>query len=123
MANEFRDAMKNTADQIAKFVQDAATLTVETKYVEVGATSLDDAKPVARTIVKLDGDSEAVLPMKKNEAGVMEVDAAVFELHQQNVQMAIDYRAKILNALIVLFRGGGTTGSTGTPPPAAPGVG
>ena len=123
MANEFRDAMKNTAHQIAKFVQDAATLTVETKYVEVGATSLDDAKPVARTIVKLDGDSEAVLPMKKNEAGVMEVDAAVFELHQQNVQMAIDYRAKILNALIVLFRGGGTTGSTGTTPPAAPGVG
>ena len=120
MANEFRDAMKNAADQIAKYVQDAATMTVETRYVEMGSAGFDNAQLAARTIVKLDGDSETVLPMKKNDAGGLEVDAAVYELHQQNVQTAIDYRAKILNALIGLLRGGGTAG---TNPPAAPGVG
>jgi len=116
MANDVREAIKSAADQIAKYVQDAATMTVETKYVEMGAAGFDDAKLAARTIVKLDGDSETVLPMKKNEAGPLEVDTVVFELHQQNVQTAIDYRAKILNSLIGLLRGGGT-------PPAAPTIG
>ncbi len=116
MANDVREAIKSAADQIAKYVQDAATMTVDTKYVEMGAAGFEDAKLAARTIVKLDGDSETVLPMKKNEAGTLEVDTVVFELHQQNVQTAIDYRAKILNSLIGLLRGGGT-------PPAAPMVG
>ena len=116
MASELREAVKSAADQIAKYVQDAATMTVETKYVEMGATGFDDAKLAARTIVKLDGDSETVLPMKKNEAGGLDVDTAVYELHQQNVQTAIDYRAKILNSLIGLLRSGGT-------PPTTPGVG
>lgn len=80
-------------------------MTVETKYVEMGAQGFDEAKLAARTIVKLDGDGETVLPMKKTEAGTLEVDTVVFELHQQNVQTAIDYRAKMLNSLIQLLRG------------------
>jgi hypothetical protein len=106
MASEMKEAIKNAADQIAKYVQDAATMAVETKYVEMGAAGFDEAKLAARSIVKLDGDSETVLPMKRTESGGLEVDAAVFELHQQNVQTAIDYRAKILNSLINLLRGG-----------------
>jgi hypothetical protein len=113
MANELREAVKSAADQIAKYVQDVATMTVETKYVEMGVAGFEDAKLAARSVVKLDGDSETVLPMKKNEAGVLEVDTAVFELHQQNVQTAIDYRARVLNSLIQLLRG-----STPPVPPA-----
>jgi hypothetical protein len=30
----------------------------------------------------------------------LEVDAALFELHQQNVNTAIEYRARILNSLL-----------------------
>ncbi len=79
-------------------------MTVETRYVEMGAQGFDEAKLAARTIVKLDGDGETVLPMKKTEDGMLEVDSVVFELHQQNVQTAIDYRANILNSLIHLLR-------------------
>ncbi len=76
---------------------------VETYYVEVGpegSAAFDQAKPVARSLVKLDGDSETVMPMRKNEAGLMEVDAELFDMHQQNVDTAIEYRSRILNALL-----------------------
>ena len=103
MANEFETALKNTAASIAKYVQDAATLQVESRFVDVGVDgtpAFDEARPVARTIVRLDGDSETIIPMRKGNAGVLEVDSTLFEVHQQNVATAIDYRARILNALL-----------------------
>ena len=103
MPNEYEVALRNAAASVAKYIQDAATMLVETKYVELGengAQSFDSAKPVARTVIKLDGDSEAVLPMRQNESGALEVDLTLFELHQQNVATAIDYRTHILNALL-----------------------
>ena len=103
MANEFETALKSAATKVAKYVEDAATLQVETRYVDLSAAAsvdFDQAKPVARTIIKLDSDSVTVLPVRKNEAGVLEVDTALFELHQQNVTTAIEYRARILNALL-----------------------
>lgn len=103
MPNEFETALKNTAASVAKYVQDAATMQVETHYVDIGGDGTPDfeqAHPVARTIVRLDGDSETVVPMRKGTGGALEVDSALFELHQQNVATAIDYRTRILNALL-----------------------
>lgn len=103
MPNEYEIALRNAASSVAKYVQDAASMKVETKYVEIGEggdIDFSSAKPVASTEIKLDGDSEAVLPMRTNEAGTLEVDITLFELHQQNVATAIDYRARILNALL-----------------------
>ncbi|MCI0520556.1 MAG: hypothetical protein L0Z70_09910 [Chloroflexi bacterium] len=103
MPSELENAMKSAAASAAKYVQDAAELTVETRYVEISAGAEIDfaqAKPVARTIVRLDGDSETILPARKNASGGMEVDVTLFELHQQNVNTAIEYRARILNALL-----------------------
>lgn len=107
MATEFESALKNAATSVAQYVRDAATMQVETKYVEVapgGAADFTQAHPIARTIIKLDGDSETIVPMRLNEAGVLEVDAALFEMHQQNVSTAIEYRASILNALLEALR-------------------
>jgi hypothetical protein len=103
MPSEFETALKNAAASVAKYVQDAAVMTVETKYVEVGpggSANFDEARPIARTVIKLDGDSESVAPMRKTEAGTLEVDVALFDLHQQNVATTIEYRARILNALL-----------------------
>lgn len=105
-SSELKEALKSVADKIAKYVEDAAEMTVETAYAEMGAASFDGAKLAARTIVKLDGDSQTVLPMRKGEAGALEVDAVVFDLHQQNVQAAIDYRAKMMDSLLSVLRGG-----------------
>jgi hypothetical protein len=103
MASELDAALKTMTASVVKYVQDAALLQVETRYVELNSqsvTDFDQSKPVARTTIRLDGDSETVLPVRKNEAGAMEVDASLFELHQQNVNTAIEYRARILNALL-----------------------
>jgi len=99
---ELKEALKNAADTIAKYVEDAASMTVETKYIEVGGKS-DEPKLLARTIVKLDGDSETVLPMKAGPDGTLVVDTVVNEMHQENVQTAIDYRTEMLERLLSLL--------------------
>ena len=103
MVSELETALKNAAAVVAQYVKDVATMTVETKFVEVGPDSVVDfaqAHPVARTIIKLDGDSESVVPMRRNESGAAEIDAALFDLHQQNVTTTIEYRARMLSALL-----------------------
>lgn len=100
--NELRDALKSAADTIAKYVKDAATLTVTSYTAEVGG----DGKPVlaARTTISLDGDNDTVLPTQRNDAGRLEVDAAIHELHMQNVNAAIDYRSRMLSAMLGLLQ-------------------
>ena len=101
---ELKEALKSAADKIAKYVEDAASMTVETRYVEVGAAS-DESKMLARTIVKLDGDSETILPMKPGPDGLLVVDTVVNEMHQENVQTAIDYRTEMLERLLGVLKG------------------
>jgi hypothetical protein len=103
-AVELKEALKNVAATIVKYVDDAATMTVETRCVEIGAAP-EKAKLAARTIVRLDGDSEAIVPMKKGPDGELVVDSAVYEMHQRNVEAATAYRAAILERLVALLRG------------------
>lgn len=103
MPSEFDNAMKSAATSLAKYIEDASVLQVESRYVEIGANGAADfesANPVARTTIRLDGDSETIFPMRKNQAGVLDVDSSLFELHQENVNTAIEYRARILNAML-----------------------
>lgn len=112
MENEIREAIRAAVADVARYVREAAVMTVETKYVDLDAASFEDASLMVRTIVKLEGESEVVIPAKKNEFGGLEADVAVFDLHQQNVRTAIEYRAKMLQALVGLLRevGAETTG-------------
>lgn len=99
---EIKEALKNVADQIAKYVDDAGTMTVETSYVEMGGKP-EDAKLAARTTIKLDGDSSNILPMKKGADGGLTVDTTVYEMHQQNVQAATSYRAQLLERMLAIL--------------------
>jgi phage-related minor tail protein len=113
MAKEIENALKNAATAVAQYVKDAATMQVETRYVILeanGSANFEQAAPIARTVIKLDGDSETVVPMRRNEAGVLEVDTGLFEMHQQNVNTAIEYRARILNSLLSTLIVPGSTG-------------
>ena len=103
-STEIKEALKNVADQIAKYVENVATMTVETDYVEMGG-KIEDVKLAARTVIKLDGDSTSVLPMKPGLDGSLVVDTALYEMHQQNVQAAANYRAAILERLLGVLRG------------------
>ncbi len=101
---ELKEALKSAADKIAKYVNDVATMSVETRYVEMGGDP-DASKLAARTVIRLDGDSETVLPMKMGPDGALVVDTQVNEMHQENVQAAIDYRTEMLERLLGLLSG------------------
>ncbi len=107
MANELENAVKSMAGKIARYVEDAGVLMVETRFVDVsgnGTTDFAQARPVARTVIRLDGDSETVIPMRQTQTGGMDVDTSLFDTHQRNVATAIEYRARILNALLETLR-------------------
>jgi hypothetical protein len=104
---DLESTLKNVAQEITKYVKDAATLTVETRYVQIGDNQTVDftkALPVAQTVLKLDGDSHAAVPVRLVDASRLEVDSALFELHQKNVEAAVAYRERILNALAGVLR-------------------
>jgi hypothetical protein len=103
MADGLESALRTAADKVAEYVRDIAEMKVETLYVRVGAdgpVDFDQARPVAQTILKLDGDSKLVVPLREAEAGRFEVDAALLDLHQRNVTTAMEYRERILQALL-----------------------
>ena len=103
MAAELENSIKAAAAKVAEYVADVATMTVETTYVEIGedgVANFDQAKPAARTVIKLDGDSQTVVPMRQAATGEYEADTLLFELHQSNVDTAIEYRASMLEALL-----------------------
>jgi hypothetical protein len=108
MANEINNALKSAAEKIAKYVDNVATMTVETRYVDVDddkkTIAFDQAKPAARTEIRLDGDCSAVVPVRHNEAGLTVVDTDLFEMHERNVQTAIEYRARMMDALLNTFK-------------------
>jgi hypothetical protein len=101
---ELKQALKDAADTIAGYVKDVATMTVETRFVELGS-DFEQSKPAALTVVRLDGDSQTVLPMKKGPDGALIVDTGLHELHQENVQAAIAYRTQMLERLLAILRG------------------
>ncbi len=100
---ELKEALKNAADKIAKYVEDVATMSVETRYVAMG-DGPDVSKLAAKTTIKLDGDSQTILPMKPGPDGSLVVDTVVHEMHQENVQAAIDYRTEMLERLLGIFK-------------------
>jgi hypothetical protein len=90
-------------------------MTVETWYVEVGGEGIQvdgagaanfgmNARPAAQTIVRFDGDSVGIIPVRKAESGDLEVHKELLTLHVQNVRTATEYRASILNSLVSILR-------------------
>ncbi len=102
MATDLENSLRAVGEKLAQYVDDISTMTVETQYVEIGATG-DAATPrmAARTIIRFDGDSEVVVPLTTHQStGALEVDRDLFELHERNVALTIDYRAKMLASLV-----------------------
>jgi hypothetical protein len=107
MASNLDDSMREAAAQVRKYVEDAAVMQVRTYYVLTGTeelSKLDGERPGAYTEVKLDGDSKVVVPMRKGRDDTMELDEALFSIHERNVQAATEYRARVLSALIGLLQ-------------------
>jgi hypothetical protein len=115
MAEDIQEILKDTAAKIKELVANAATMTVETWYIEMGEEDIpigadgkalfrQNAHPLAMTEVRFDGDSISVLPMRKGEGGLLVVDREVKEMHDHNVKTATDYRTGILSSLLGVFK-------------------
>jgi hypothetical protein len=103
MANELATTVKLIAEKAVAYVGDAATLTVETSYVQVGPGGTADfaqARPVASTVIRLDGDSRSIMPVRQLQNGTLELDADLYNMHLSNVRTAIEYRSQILKAVL-----------------------
>lgn len=97
---DIESALNRIAAKLVEYVDDVATLNVVTQSVDVNKTTdFKDAKPVASTNIRIDGDSSMIVPLRSGANGA-EVDNALYNLHMQNVALAIQYRQNILNALI-----------------------
>jgi hypothetical protein len=107
MATELENSIRAAAEKVAQYIQDAAEMEVKTFYVLVSAAALPDMereRPGAYTIVKLDGDSKTVVPMREAREGGLEVDGPLFAIHERNVNTATEYRARVLNSLVGLLQ-------------------
>ncbi|NJM07922.1 hypothetical protein HC891_19620 [Candidatus Gracilibacteria bacterium] len=108
MPNDLENSIRSAAEKAARYVENAAQLRVETRYVDVVKGDVADfaaARPAAKTEINLDGDSFAVIPVRLVDDG-MEADRTLLEIHDRNVQTAIEYRARILSSLIGLLMPG-----------------
>lgn len=107
MATTFEETVRATAAQVQRYVEDAAELEVRTYYVltsNAELPNLERERPGAVTIFKLDGDMKVIVPMRKGRDEAMELDEALFNVHERNVTMATAYRAQVLGALIGLLQ-------------------
>ncbi|NTU81365.1 MAG: hypothetical protein HGA45_18635 [Chloroflexales bacterium] len=107
MASNLEDSIREAAAKVRQYVEDAAVMQVRTFYVLTSSeplSGIDPERPGAFTEVKLDGDTKVVVPMRKGRDEAMELDEALFNIHERNVAMATNYRAQVLDALIGLLQ-------------------
>jgi hypothetical protein len=115
MAKEIQETLREVAETIGELIDDATTMTVETWYVEVGVDQVPvdaegkanfrkNAHPLAATELKFDGDSVAVLPMRRAADGKLEVDEEARDLHERNVKTATLYRSGLLSSLVDVIK-------------------
>ena len=69
----------------------------------VSLTSTDNSTLAARTVIQLDGDHQAIVPVTATEGGIA-IEEALLDFHLRNVQAAITYRTSVLSALVDLVR-------------------
>ncbi len=108
MANdEIAQAVRRAAQTLDRLLNDATTLTVTTNYTIVGgdaAAGANQTVGAAKTVIGLDGDWQADVPVRVAEGSRLEREDFLFDFHQENVKAATEYRAKIVGVLIEALR-------------------
>ncbi len=103
-ATEIKEALRSAASVVSKYVLDVASLNVETQTVD--AALHQEPVLAARTLIKFDGDNTTTVPARLNDTGKWEIDTVLYNIHVQNVQSAIDYRTRMLDAMLSLISPG-----------------
>ncbi|MBI4675276.1 MAG: hypothetical protein HY741_26840 [Chloroflexi bacterium] len=101
MAENWEVSVKSAAQKIADALQDAATLTVITDYVQAATSSSPQTTLLKlETVIKLDQDSINTVPVTQVQGVGLQVNAELHQIHTQNVRAASEYRIQMFNALL-----------------------
>jgi hypothetical protein len=101
-APDLLTSLRRAGEELAKQINDATELTVETKFVvidEDGSVDWSKVVPIARTTVKLDGDTELIVPLSRQGDNLV-VRKDLLELHDSNVANARAYREKLYDMIV-----------------------
>lgn len=101
MAENWEVSVKAAAQKLADALQDATTLNVITEYVVPATVGAQQEAPVRlETTIKLDQDSTNQVAARRLADGTITVDMPLYDIHEKNVKAAIDYRERVLAALL-----------------------
>lgn len=87
------------AELAESFARQLSDQTIEMRGLRVGGAPDEAPVLMARTEIKLDGDSQNILPMQQSEGGVI-VDQQLMEVHQRNIRQVIDYKTRIMQVFL-----------------------
>jgi hypothetical protein len=95
-----KTALQNALNALIAGLSDAATLTVETRTFKLGDPEAERpefrGKLAVRTIIEVDGDTFAGVPVTDEAAG--EINEKLLDLHNKNVERALQYRVQLLQS-------------------------
>ena len=101
MAESWEQSIKDMAKKLADTIRDATELTVITRFKPVSDNAATQAPVVeVKSEIKLDQDSEHEIPVTRIDANTFAVQREFYDIHKANVDSALEYRAKLIAALV-----------------------
>ena len=101
MAEDWENSIKTVAQSLANALKDAAKLSVQTEFIEPATSGGAQATPIVlTTTIKLDGDSNNAVPVRRVAGAGLDVNTPLHQIHENNVRAAMEYRTRILSALL-----------------------
>lgn len=98
-SSQVEAALEKAVGKLEGLLSDGSKLTVTTKYIVVGEVAGAE-QPSATTIISLDGDWEATVPVMKDANGNLVKHEFLYDCHRDNVTAASEYRSKVIGALV-----------------------
>ena len=115
-------ALMGVVKKVSKVLDDMATdlyeLSVVTTTGSVTTIEIDDKKDgtkkqvfdvqetgiSAKTVIQIDGDIIVKIPVKNSEGEAIEIDERMLQLHEENVQMAMENWKTIITTLVSVVK-------------------
>jgi len=115
-------ALAGVVKKVGKVLEDMATdlyeLSVVTTTGSVKTIEIDEKKDgtkkqvfdieetgiSAKTVIQIDGDIIVKIPVKNSEGEPIEIDERMLQLHEENVQMAMENWKTIITTLVSVVK-------------------
>ena len=83
------------------------TIRIEDKKTEEGYKDVFDIQETgisAKTVIQIDGDIIVKIPVKNAEGEPIEIDERMLQLHEENVQMAMENWQTVITTLVSVVK-------------------